>query len=367
MPNPELTDMTRRFWIGLALTAAGRCVSNGRPHRPACAPLVPRRHLAPGCNSRWRRRWCCGPAGRSLSAAGARSSPRQSQHVHADRHGHRRRLRLQRRRPLLAPGLFPAAFREHGRQRRSISRPPPSSPCWCCSARCWNCGRATTTGRRDPRAARPRAQDRAAPDGRRRATRTFRSNAVARRRPPARASGREDSGRRRACSRAAARSTNRWSPANPMPVDKEPERTRSSAARSTARAASSCAPTKSARDTLLARIVQMVAEAQRSRAPIQRLADTVAGWFVPAVIAVARRAFAAWALVGPRAALRLRAGRRGRGADHRLPVRARAGHADVDHGRRRPRRAARRPGQERRGAGADGEDRHAGRSTRPAR
>jgi Cu+-exporting ATPase len=52
-------------------------------------------------------------------------------------------------------------------------------------------------------------------------------------------------------------------------------------------------------DTLLARIVQMVAAAQRSRAPIQRLADQVAGWFVPAVIAVAIAAFAVWALVGP--------------------------------------------------------------------
>jgi len=52
-------------------------------------------------------------------------------------------------------------------------------------------------------------------------------------------------------------------------------------------------------DTMLARIVQMVAEAQRSRAPIQRLADQVAAWFVPAVIAVAAAAFAAWALYGP--------------------------------------------------------------------
>lgn len=52
-------------------------------------------------------------------------------------------------------------------------------------------------------------------------------------------------------------------------------------------------------DTMLARIVQLVAEAQRSRAPIQRLADEVAGWFVPAVIAVAALAFAAWALFGP--------------------------------------------------------------------
>jgi len=52
-------------------------------------------------------------------------------------------------------------------------------------------------------------------------------------------------------------------------------------------------------DTLLARIVQMVAQAQRSRAPIQRLADRVSGWFVPLVIAVAILAFAAWAIFGP--------------------------------------------------------------------
>jgi Cu+-exporting ATPase len=52
-------------------------------------------------------------------------------------------------------------------------------------------------------------------------------------------------------------------------------------------------------DTLLSQIVQMVANAQRSRAPIQRLADRVAGWFVPAVIATAIAAFGAWALFGP--------------------------------------------------------------------
>ncbi len=57
--------------------------------------------------------------------------------------------------------------------------------------------------------------------------------------------------------------------------------------------------TKVGRDTLLAQIVQMVAAAQRSRAPIQRLADQVSGWFVPAVIAVAILAFIAWALFGP--------------------------------------------------------------------
>ena len=52
-------------------------------------------------------------------------------------------------------------------------------------------------------------------------------------------------------------------------------------------------------DTLLAQIVQMVAQAQRSRAPIQRLADTVSGWFVPTVIAIALLAAVVWGLVGP--------------------------------------------------------------------
>lgn len=56
---------------------------------------------------------------------------------------------------------------------------------------------------------------------------------------------------------------------------------------------------KVGRDTLLSQIVQMVAQAQRSRAPIQRLADVVASWFVPAVIGVAVLAFVAWSIWGP--------------------------------------------------------------------
>jgi Cu+-exporting ATPase len=53
------------------------------------------------------------------------------------------------------------------------------------------------------------------------------------------------------------------------------------------------------RDTLLAQIVRMVSEAQRSRAPIQRLADTVSSWFVPIVVAVALVTFVVWAVYGP--------------------------------------------------------------------
>jgi Cu+-exporting ATPase len=52
-------------------------------------------------------------------------------------------------------------------------------------------------------------------------------------------------------------------------------------------------------ETLLAQIVRMVSQAQRSRAPIQRLADRVAGWFVPAVIAIAMLTFATWSFFGP--------------------------------------------------------------------
>ncbi|GAB4155146.1 MAG: copper-translocating P-type ATPase [Sphingomonadales bacterium] len=56
-------------------------------------------------------------------------------------------------------------------------------------------------------------------------------------------------------------------------------------------------------DTLLSRIIELVAKAQRSRAPIQRLADQVAGYFVPAVIAVAVLAFAGWSVWGPAPAM----------------------------------------------------------------
>src|SRR5262249_18478558 len=52
-------------------------------------------------------------------------------------------------------------------------------------------------------------------------------------------------------------------------------------------------------DTMLAQIVNLVGQAQRSRAPIQRMADKVSGWFVPAVIAIALVTFIAWGLWGP--------------------------------------------------------------------
>ena len=96
-------------------------------------------------------------------------------------------------------------------------------------------------------------------------------------------------------------------------------------------------------ETLLAQIVRMVAEAQRSRAPIQKLADTVSGYFVPAIISIAVITF--HRLVGFRA--RAFNGLCAReccfGADHRVSVRARARYTDVHHGRRRARCPGRNP------------------------
>ena len=85
-------------------------------------------------------------------------------------------------------------------------------------------------------------------------------------------------------------------------------------------------------DTLLAQIVHMVASAQRSRAPIQRMADQVAGWFVPVVILVAALAFVAWLVWGPDPGLLLRTGGSRCRAHHRVSVCPGARHANVHHG-----------------------------------
>ena len=86
-------------------------------------------------------------------------------------------------------------------------------------------------------------------------------------------------------------------------------------------------------DTLLAQIVAMVAEAQRSRAPIQKLVDTISAWFVPSVVVIAVATFVAWSILGPAPAMGFASRQRRCGADHRLPLRPRACDADVDHGR----------------------------------
>ena len=90
----------------------------------------------------------------------------------------------------------------------------------------------------------------------------------------------------------------------PMPVEKEPG-SRLTGATMNASGSVVMRAERVGSDTVLAQIVRMVSEAQRTRAPIQRLADQVAGYFVPAVVAIAGLAFAAWATWGPEPRLAL--------------------------------------------------------------
>ena len=89
--------------------------------------------------------------------------------------------------------------------------------------------------------------------------------------------------------------------------------------------------------TMLSQIVQMVAMAQRSRAPMQRLADVVAGYFVGIVVLIAVLTLLVWGFLRAGTQLGLRVRQRRGGPHHRLPLRPRAGNAHVHHGRDGPR------------------------------
>ncbi len=142
-PNPELVDFTRRFWIGLALTLPVFALEMG-------AHIVGGHGFIDQALSNWIQFALATPvvlwAGWPFFVRGwPIACHAQSQHVHADRDGHRRRVCLQRRRDHRARPVSRERCAVIPARLRSISRPPPSSRCWCCSARCWSCARADAT------------------------------------------------------------------------------------------------------------------------------------------------------------------------------------------------------------------------------
>ena len=205
-PNPELADMTRRFWIGLVLALPAVVLEMG-------GHLVGGHGLIDQTLSNWIQFAFATPvvlwAGWPFFVRGWQSLRHaQSQHVHADRDGHRRGLcstassapsRPESSRP---PSAAMAA------RSRSISKPPPSSPCSCCSARCSSCARAKRHRARSRRCCSSRRKPRAgsatmAPTMRWRSTALAVGDGCA-------------CGRARRCrstassSKAAPRSMNRW-------------------------------------------------------------------------------------------------------------------------------------------------------------
>ena len=154
-PNPELIDMTRRFWIGLALSSPSSCWRWAGTCRFA---QLARQAVSDWVQFALRRRSCCGPAGRSSSAVRIAATRTLNMFtLIALGVGVAYLYSLV---AMLAPAVFPAAFRGTAAPSPSISKRPRSSPCSFCSARCSSCARANAR-RRDPRVAQSRAEDRA--------------------------------------------------------------------------------------------------------------------------------------------------------------------------------------------------------------
>ena len=192
-PDPELVDMTRRFWIALALTLPlvvldmGQHLSGRHWLDPQLSNLDPARARD------------AGRAVGGLAVLRARLAVRglaQPQHVHADRARHRRRLGLQPRRGHWRRSCFRRPSATRTARSRSTSRRPPSSPRWCCSARCWSCARARKTSGAIKALLGLAPVDRAA-RRRRHGDEDVALESCARRRSAARAARREGAGRRR--------------------------------------------------------------------------------------------------------------------------------------------------------------------------
>ena len=288
--NPELADMTRRFWVGVGAVGAAAGDGDARRH----SSLRRRRGLAPA-RPRARRR-CCGAAAVLRARLGVARQP-PAQHVHADRARHRRRLSLQPRRGAGArhlPGLVPRSRRAAS---RSISRRPRSSSTLVLLGQVLELrARAQTSSA--IRALLDLAPKTRPPAARRRQRRGCPARRGRPRRSPARAPGREGAGRRRRArgpQRGRRIDDHRRADAGRKGAGRQGHRRHRQRHRQLRDAR------RAGRQRYAAGADRRAWSPRRSaRAPRSRDSPTPSpAWFVPAVILVAVATFVAWALFGP--------------------------------------------------------------------
>ena len=332
--NPELADMTRRFWVSLALSfpLLAAAMADMLPGQPVHRFFGERLHGIEMALATPVVLWCGWP----FFVRGWMSVVRRRLNMFTLIGIGVGAAYLESIAATLVPGVFPPSFREAGQWPSIMKRPPSSSP-WCSWGKCWNSGREAA------RRAALRALLGLAPNG----ARIMHENGTEEDIP---------------LSQVAVGDRLRVRPGEKVPADGmvlegssyvdesmvtgEPtpvaKRTGDLVIGATVNGTGSflMQAQRVGSETVLAQIVRMVAEAQRSRAPIQRLADAVAGYFVPVVLAISLHVPCLGAAArGPRATVGpCPSGCRG-GADHRLPLRPGTGDSDVDHGGRRPRRA----------------------------
>ena len=291
--SPELRDMTRRFWIGLGLTLPVFVLEMG-------GHVFDIGHLVGAQTSNWIQMVLATPvvlwAGWPFFVRGWASVKNRSLNMFTLIALGTGAAWLYSMVGNAGAGLFPPELRGHGAPSPFISRQQRSSPCSCCSARCWSCAPAK----------RPLAPSRRYWTWRRRlqfacsrTARTKRCRSTTSRLAICCACGPARRSLWTARSRRArAPSTSPWSPVSPCPWPRLPG-SKVTAGTMNQTGGFVMRAEKVGADTLLSQIVHMVAAAQRSRAPIQRMADQVAGWFVPVVIVVALLTFVAWLCWGP--------------------------------------------------------------------